>query len=557
MVSKRLGSVLWACLFSTVGMLSHGTVAVLATDGVVVSDSPIQGQELIAVSHGAQPTAVGVVDGRPPQAVALWTIVDRRAQRPPTDAEGSDVLLVRVDHVALARIGEGGRLIIDLPGGDSVRGRVDRRRVRSAERYTVSGIIEGVRGGTFILAANSGAVAGNLLLGSAGIYRIRSGPPGLNIVERTNQARRLDCGTTSGHLTAVAHGVSGGATSGDCDDGSSIDLLVVYTHSAQQDAGGIAAMEAEIDVMVEYNDLAYENSLIDTRWNLVHTRKLEPGVEPFLLELTHPDDGVADGVHNLRDAYSADQVALVFSGHGGAANGLWNLEPESEALAFCVNGREATPIVLSHEIGHNMGCCHAFGQGGGCPPEGGLLFPFSNGHIFTGDSEMVWATVMAGGIALQHFSNPNIIFDGQPTGIPPGEGEIGADNVLTVNLSAFTVSNWRCHNSTCQDLDLPGDAPDCDGNGVPDGCDLALDPGLDVNGNGVPDSCEQLADFDGDGDVDLDDYSVFNECVSGPGVSPDPSPPISPRECLSVFDLDVDGDVDLDDFHLFVIVYNP
>ncbi len=43
-------------------------------------------------------------------------------------------------------------------------------------------------------------------------------------------------------------------------------------------------------------------------------------------------------VHTLRDAYGADQVALVNSGSGAVANGLWNLDPESEALAFCVNG---------------------------------------------------------------------------------------------------------------------------------------------------------------------------------------------------------------------------
>jgi len=47
-------------------------------------------------------------------------------------------------------------------------------------------------------------------------------------------------------------------------------------------------------------------------------------------------------------------------------------------------------------------------------------------------------------------------------------------------------------------------------------------------------------DFDGDGDVDLDDYAQFAACVAGPGGAP-------PPECEAV-DLDGDGDIDLQDF---------
>jgi len=56
-------------------------------------------------------------------------------------------------------------------------------------------------------------------------------------------------------------------------------------------------------------------------------------------------------------------------------------------------------------------------------------------------------------------------------------------------------------------------------------------------------------DFDGDLDVDLDDYEMFENCLSlsGPGVTP-PS-----TECLDVFDFDADGDVDMDDFGEFAV----
>ena len=53
-----------------------------------------------------------------------------------------------------------------------------------------------------------------------------------------------------------------------------------------------------------------------------------------------------------------------------------------------------------------------------------------------------------------------------------------------------------------------------------------------------------MGDWDGDGDVDLDDYAVFAVCleISGPFL-----PPLF-EECATVFDFDGDQDVDLQDF---------
>jgi hypothetical protein len=62
-------------------------------------------------------------------------------------------------------------------------------------------------------------------------------------------------------------------------------------------------------------------------------------------------------------------------------------------------------------------------------------------------------------------------------------------------------------------------------------------------------------DADGDGDVDLADYSIFAVCLSGPGTVPAPMPPPTSQQCLAVFDLDGDLDVDLGDFALFVSVF--
>jgi len=52
-------------------------------------------------------------------------------------------------------------------------------------------------------------------------------------------------------------------------------------------------------------------------------------------------------------------------------------------------------------------------------------------------------------------------------------------------------------------------------------------------------------DFDGDGNVDLDDHAGFVGCLSGPDV-------VAPTElCREAFDFDFDSDVDLEDFGEF------
>lgn len=145
--------------------------------------------------------------------------------------------------------------------------------------------------------------------------------------------------------------------------------------------------------------------------------------------------------------------------------------------------------------------------------------------------------------------------------------------------------------------------PDCNTNGVPDACDVtgghdccefshgpgcsnsairacvcAVDPYCcdvdwdrlcvqevasegcgdcevtnDCNGNGLLDECEVLGtgDYDGDGDVDLEDNSALVGCMAGPGAPPAPPLPECAEVCLAAFDSDEDDDVDLADFTQF------
>ncbi len=74
-------------------------------------------------------------------------------------------------------------------------------------------------------------------------------------------------------------------------------------------------------------------------------------------------------------------------------------------------------------------------------------------------------------------------------------------------------------------------APDCNGNGVPDDIDIAKGTSDDENGNGIPDECECPQDINGDGTIDVLDLLIL---LASWGACPEPCPPTCPS--------DLDGD---------------
>ena len=130
-----------------------------------------------------------------------------------------------------------------------------------------------------------------------------------------------------------------------------IDVAVVHTPAARDAAGGVAAIEAEVDLMVAAANQTYAASGIHHRLALSERSEVsytETGNGSLdLYHLWDPSDGHMDGVHEMRDRVGADLVHLVvgYSNVGG-------ISYLADALSLGVLG-------LLHD--------RAAGHGGGLP----------------------------------------------------------------------------------------------------------------------------------------------------------------------------------------------
>ena len=72
-------------------------------------------------------------------------------------------------------------------------------------------------------------------------------------------------------------------------------------------------------------------------------------------------------------------------------------------------------------------------------------------------------------------------------------------------IASENVGSFECQRESYVrvTLEYPTIMPltDCNGNGLPDSCDIANGDAKDANGNGIPDECDVLGDIDGDGIV--------------------------------------------------------
>ena len=262
---------------------------------------------------------------------------------------------------------------------------------------------------------------------------------------------------------AISNGPDISTVGGICDSVNAIDVLISITPEALALAGGDETlMTSTVQAAILTSNEVYFNSELSLRVraaDFLFLKDSEPANAGNLLDaMVNPTDGVFDEIHPVRDESRADLVSIISSNAFGFC-GVAFLGPGpgsvwSQTLFGCLSG-----YTFVHELGHNMGCCHAPGDGGGCDGFSGT----AQGHRWDGDSGNTWRTVMAysPGSQVPHLSNPLILYDGVETGI-----ENERDSVAQIFQSRVEISGYRCREDGLGDGFLQFDAPvtdPCDG----------------------------------------------------------------------------------------------
>jgi hypothetical protein len=252
------------------------------------------------------------------------------------------------------------------------------------------------------------------------------------------------------------------ATRDVADDGSRHDILIGYTPGAEEAMGGNDYIRAEVQLAVDVANLTYSNSEITSSLRLVHTMLTDYDeitaweYLDHLAYLWYPSDGNMDDMLTMRESVGADFVSVFIDGRNftgdvttcglGPVMQPHQINQDFEDLALSIVSVQCAASVwtLAHEVGHNRGCAHNREDA-----STGGAFPYAYGHRFWDDNQVGFRTVMsydtnpAGGFErIPYFSNPEISYAGEPTGVSPGlEGE--AHNALVHNNTAPACAAFR------------------------------------------------------------------------------------------------------------------
>jgi peptidyl-Asp metalloendopeptidase len=354
---------------------------------------------------------------------------------------------------ALANNGAAADLLLPLFDDAQYLARFTRREKAFSTGWILSGMLANVQGSEVILSTGGDGLSLSVTLPGKS-YTVRAVSARVyRVVQRNPRISRVEWdplpppGSPSTGLSAQGGGSD--------DDGSRIDVMVVYTPQARMESFDILN---DIQTAVALANEGYENSGINQRLRLVHAAEVnydETGHDfsSILDHLTYSAgssqdlSGFLDEVQQMRDAYNADLVSLVVTGGDWCGLG-WLMTPDWISTGFAPYGYSVIgsgclvgSYTLTHEMGHNMGAQHNRQNA-----SGGGAFPYSYGYWLPNHTYTIMAYACPSCEPINYFSNPQVSYLGIPTGVTNSE-----DNRLTLNNTASFVAKFRDG--------LPPDAP--------------------------------------------------------------------------------------------------
>lgn len=225
-----------------------------------------------------------------------------------------------------------------------------------------------------------------------------------------------------------------------------VKVLAFYTPNAAAYLGGDVPAQAYIQSEMASANSAYLNSAIP------HSVQVAGLINSSVLGYNGEGDHLNfitgnTALNALRNQYEADLVVLfstnaVYCGIGWIT-APWQTGASAYGFSDVIVESQCQGLdVAAHEMGHNEGAQHDRANSNG---EG--AFPYSYGYQ-QNDTPPYWRTIMAyacGGVncpRIDHFSNPDVQYNGLPTGVPMDQPD-SANVAFTLTQTMPYVANYR------------------------------------------------------------------------------------------------------------------
>ncbi len=250
--------------------------------------------------------------------------------------------------------------------------------------------------------------------------------------------------------TSADYGTGGATTLAGASAGAVVhDVLILYT-AASANKWGRSTLESMVQSAVQAANQAYVNSHANVTMNVV-------GLQQSSVSESGGMGGTVDALKNnttvrsLRDSLAADMVVLVSENtdYCGYATLWYSYSGSStnwDAYA-AVNSACLSNQALAHEVGHMQQLDHNRENATGM-----AAYAYSYGYRLCssgGFVDIMSYPCSTGVPKINYFSNPNVTYNGYPTGISyeanPGNS---AETARTLNNTAAQVANYRVGSGT-------------------------------------------------------------------------------------------------------------